>query len=84
MNLKKIRANRAAARRHRQLLRAADDVVSRSCLHAQTGHASPVEVIAIAFGRYQLRIGEADLNAVLAERGFSLRNTGTSTAETES
>ncbi|MEU0587246.1 hypothetical protein [Streptomyces sp. NPDC006132] len=76
MNLKKIRARKAADRRHRQLLRAANHVVSRRALNGQIEQADPAEIIAIAFGRYELRIDDDEaldyLNAVLAERGYAL------------
>lgn len=83
MSLKKIRAKQATARRHRQLLRAASDVVSRHSLLGETPNADPAEIVAVAFGRHELRI-DADealdyLNAVLAERGFPLRYASTET-----
>lgn len=85
MNLKKRRARKAADRRHHQLLCAANDVVSRRALLGQVEHTTPAEIVAIAFGRYELRIDEDEaldyLNAVLAERGFPLRHADASTPE---
>lgn len=75
---KKQGARRAAARTHRQLLAAANHVVSRSALELGVEHAKPAEIVALVFGRHALRIDEAEaldyLNAVLVERGYPLRN----------
>lgn len=68
--------NRAAARRHRDLLTVAQRVVSRATLDRSTEQIGLAEITALAFGRHQLRITDAEaldyLNAVLAERGFPL------------
>lgn len=78
MNLKKIRARQAAGRRHRQLMRAASDVVRRHYLLGEAENATPAEIVAVAFGRHELRIDVDEaldyLNAVLAERGYALRH----------
>ncbi|MEU0069522.1 hypothetical protein ABZ027_08255 [Streptomyces sp. NPDC006332] len=85
MNLKKIRAKKAADRRHRQLLLAANHVVNRSVLDRSVEQAAPAEIAAIAFGRYELRISDDEaldyLNAVLAERGCPLRTADTNAPE---
>ncbi|RSN13762.1 hypothetical protein DMH25_08205 [Streptomyces sp. WAC 01325] len=77
MSFKDIRARKAADRRHRQLLRAANDVVSRRSLAGTIDDIDPAEIVAIAFGRHELRIDVDEaldyLNAILAERGFPLR-----------
>lgn len=85
MNLKKIRARKAAERRHRQLLRAAEHVVSRHIIDQQDTPVDPAAVVAVAFGRYELRITEDEardyLNAVHAERGYPLRTADPSAPE---
>ncbi|MFD9192963.1 hypothetical protein ACFWCA_32715 [Streptomyces phaeochromogenes] len=77
MSWKQRQAKKAATRRHAQLLRAAHSVVSRGTLDRSVQDIAPAEVVAVAFGRYELRITEDEaldyLNAVLAERGFPLR-----------
>ncbi|GGV13741.1 hypothetical protein [Streptomyces spectabilis] len=75
--LKKTRARRAAAVRHRQLLDTAERVVRRHILEGQSGSdATPAEMVALAFGRLALHIDEDEardyLNAVLVERGYPL------------
>ncbi|MFJ2162388.1 hypothetical protein [Streptomyces sp. NPDC087856] len=68
------RAKKQATRRHRDLLSVAQRVVSRATLDRSTGQIA--EVVALAFGRHELRITDDEaldyLNAVLAERGFPL------------
>ncbi|MET8982116.1 hypothetical protein ABZX85_41690 [Streptomyces sp. NPDC004539] len=78
-------SRRAAARRHRQLMAAAERIVSRSILYSQVDTAAPADVAALVFGRHGLRIEHDEaldyLNAVLAERGYALRRTGTTAPE---
>jgi hypothetical protein len=75
VNLKKARARRAANARHRALMTIASHVIAR---HVRLGDTSTAtaEVIAIAFGRHQLRITDDEaldyLNAQLAERSLPL------------
>lgn len=77
MSWKEHRARKDADRRHKQLLLAARHVVSRGTLDRRIEDIDLAEVVAIAFGRYQLRITNEEaldyLNAVLAERGYPLR-----------
>ncbi|MEU8688813.1 hypothetical protein [Streptomyces sp. NPDC048665] len=76
MNLKKFREQRAAHLRHRQLMRAADRVVSRHVIDNEPSRATAAEVAALVFGWHGLRVPEDEateyLNAVLADRGFPL------------
>ncbi|MER5211975.1 hypothetical protein ABT063_15680 [Streptomyces sp. NPDC002838] len=86
MNLKKIRAQRAEDRRHRQLMHAAQHVISRRALDSDIAQATPAEVVALAFGRHALRIEDTEaldyLNAVLAERGYPLLTANATASET--
>lgn len=70
-------ARRAEDRRHQQLLRIAQHIVSRVTLERRIEDIDVAEIVAVAFGRHQLRITEDEaldyLNAVLAERGYPLR-----------
>lgn len=80
MNLfPKRAARRADDRRHKKLMDATRHIVSRASLEHRIKDIDLTEVVALAFGRYQLRITEDDaldyLNAVHAERGFPLRST---------
>lgn len=81
----KFTERRAAVRRHRQLMAAAEQIVSRSILYSQVDKAAPADVAALAFGRHGLRIEQDEaldyLNAVLAERGYALRRPDTTTPE---
>lgn len=77
--LQNRKTKQAAARRHSQLLRTANDVVSRGSLDRRIADLDPALIVALAFGRYELRVTDEEaidyLNAALAERGFPLRYT---------
>lgn len=85
MNLKKIKARRVENRRHGQLLAAARHIVGRRIVELNVQDVEPAEVVALAFGRYGLRIDEGEaldyLNADLAERGYPLRAPSTEEGE---
>ena len=69
-------ARRADDRRHKQLLAAAEHVVSRGTLERRIEDIDLSEVVAVAFGRYQLRITDDEaLDYLNAERGYPLRTT---------
>ena len=74
--LKKQGARRAAARRHQQLLDAARHILSRHAIENTVTAIDPAEIVAVAFGRYAIRVTEGEatdyLNAVLADRGYPL------------
>ncbi|WP_217553102.1 hypothetical protein [Streptomyces sp. GbtcB6] len=75
--LNKSKARRTENRRHRALMSVADHVVSRHVIAGDSEQATTGEIIALAFGRHQLRITHAEaldfLNAQLAARSLPLR-----------
>lgn len=73
---KKQALRRAADRQHRQLMDAARHIVSRRAIESSVDRIDPAEIVALVFGRHNIRITNDDaadyLNAVLADRGYPL------------
>lgn len=80
MGLRDRRQQKAARRRHAQLLVTADKAISKQLLHGNSLRPESATMVALAFGMFEIRLDIAEardyLNAALAERGHPLLDEG--------